>query len=334
MTQPAPRPPALRRARLALPSLVLPGLALLGLACGSALPAQAQPGMAPAEAPAGRPGEGLAPSPSQSPAPGGGTPLRKDAPAPSPAPAPAPPAPPSPGGQAARPAPPALPPNDADIDKAAAVATAAQRGIEAARALERLHPEAGSAPPSLADPQAAPLLRRLFDSEAVVALRPVGQVSGPALAAWSEAGQKVLARYAAQLRDPATRGAAALALQEEITLATVFVFRISATLFAPAMARAAANPAQGDAVLARLSRASAQSIGGMLTILSDRGLEVENARPIAAALAADVPLLRPALSTEARLPLVARTAALMVQLQDEAVRSDLRRLQEQLREGG
>ncbi|MFB9971425.1 hypothetical protein ACFFMP_16040 [Pseudoroseomonas cervicalis] len=146
--------------------------------------------------------------------------------------------------------------------------------------------------PALSDAEAAPLLRRLLDGDAVVALRPVGAAAAPALAGWSAAAQKLLSRYAARLRDPATRGTTAMALQDEITLASVFVFRISATLFPPAVERAAARPGGADPVLARLSRASTQSVGGMLTILSDRGLSVENARPIAAALAEDAPLLR------------------------------------------
>ncbi|WBV43917.1 hypothetical protein [Pseudoroseomonas cervicalis] len=308
-----PLPPSRKPAR-ALP-LPHPALLALVLACG-VLPA------ARAEAPPGRPGEPLAaPAPG---APSGGAPLRKDAPAPTPAP--------PLEDQAARPA--APPASAEDADRTAAAATRAQQGIEAGLALERLRPEAGGTLPMLDDPEAGPLLRRLLDSEAVVALRPVGTAAAPALAGWSEAAQRLLARYAARLRDPATRGATAVALQEEITLASVFVFRISATLFQPAVARATARPGGADPVRARLSRASTQSVGGMLTILSDRGLTVENARPIAAALAEDVALLRPAMPDEGRMPLIARTAALLVQHQDEAVRRDLRTLQERLREGG
>lgn len=207
---------------------------------------------------------------------------------------------------------------------------ALREALAAAETLGRLAPEGSPAEalPRLADPVAGPALRALFNAPAILAARPLGPEQPAALLAWADTARRIADRYLAVARAPAPP-AVGLGLQDELGLALGFLFRLQVTLFQGADAFAAGLP-PGSAEAAarreaagRLALGAAQTALGLLGMIADPGFRPANARPLAASLAADLPLLRPALSEEGRGLLLRRINAVGGRVSDAETRKAL-----------
>lgn len=187
--------------------------------------------------------------------------------------------------------------------------------------------------PHLSDPQNGALLRTLFNTDAVVAGRPLGPEKPEALMGWGQVATTVMRRYTDAVKD-GPPGAAGL--QDEVSLGATFLFRLQVTMSQGVATFIATLPAeqrqapQRLEALRRSADGTAQMVTGMLTMLADPDMRLENARLLSAALAADIPLLHPMLPPELRGRLMRRASAALSRVKDPVLMRDLAAVQSAL----
>lgn len=234
----------------------------------------------------------------------------------------------------------------APLARAQVAPEAIRQGNEAAARFIRLATgDAGpEALPRLSDPAAAPLLRALWNSEAVVAGRPQPKAGTTELDEWRRAGAEALRFYLAALH-PATRANAARAgrpvpgYQAEVARGLLFLLRASTSAQQGARDHIARLPpaqrrdrqARLDQGLGRMGLGLAEITQSLLSALRMPGLPPEDRRALAAALAQDLPLFRALLTPAQCQALDQDVATVLPALADPDSRAALASVQAALR---
>jgi hypothetical protein len=189
--------------------------------------------------------------------------------------------------------------------------------------------------PRLSSPADAPLLNRLWNTDAILAGRPQTEAGMPELMRWAEGASRVLRAYLGLIQQGAADQAEADrrlgTYQDEVTRGFAFLLRISTNAEQGALDRVTRLPAEQreagkqklDQDIQTVGLGLAQLSQAVLGLLRNPALRPANTRALASALAEDLPLFRAVLTTERRRALGAATTATLAAQRDAATRAAL-----------